>query len=127
MNKKPLINVKRPTSELELPKPAPGPTEVERSIYRGHTEASAPLNILGKRLAKDGMLYLGSVAIHYYVHKLGPECYNIVQVAIPDPTKLPENVANMGVKALSRRMMEDLYKHKAPRKRAHVEAKETES
>lgn len=117
--KKPLINVHRPTSELELPRPA----ETAKAETRERRPGTAVmLRQVGERLTPDGLQYVGSAVVHYYTRKLGPDGVTLVQVT--DIARVPERLAVAGVQELGRELMAR-YGHRPPRKLARAEAKET--
>lgn len=122
--RKPPINVRRPTSDLVLPKPAPAAFAEERNRVAGQgtVERNGLLRQVGERMCPDGLRYVGSVACHYYVHKLAAEGF--VQVQQTQLGKVPELLAVKGVQELSREVMQT-FGHKPPAKLARAEAKET--
>ena len=119
-DKHPAINVRRPTSELDLPKPVANAPKAEERHRRPGT--AAMLRQLGERLTPDGLVHVGSAVVHYYVRKLGPDGHAMVQLT--DMTKVPEGLAVVGLQELGRELM-TRYGHRPPRKLARAEARES--
>jgi len=90
-------------------------TRVERETrYQKDHPATLALKRVGRNLTPDGNELIGSVALHFYIHKLSPISTHVIQITEFD--KIPENVAQHALRELQNRIMK-MYGHKMPRKR----------
>lgn len=88
-------------------------TKVERETQFKQME-TIELTKLGTKFAPDGNLHVGSVALHFYVHKFGPEAMTKVQIT--NFTKVTENHAQHGMKELISAVLK-MYGRMPPKKR----------
>lgn len=98
---------------LELPKlPTPIGTH-HRERRDGASDEARLLASVGERLTPDGLEYQGSFACHVYYKKLSNEFVFMNQSS--DLTKVPEQVANEGIKECARALMIQ-YGRRPPKK-----------
>jgi hypothetical protein len=120
-DKKPIVNVRRPTLELELPKPE-RKTEIKtREREEGTDQVRAQNQLLaavGERLKPEGTVHVASFCVHVYAHKMNAEYFFKTQVS--GGNRLQEHLAQAALKELGRNAMLN-YGRRPPRKRGEMQ------
>jgi len=104
----------RPISETEFEKPERKDQVTERVTQNTNPMNTETLIKLGRMIKPDGLIYLGSAAVHFYAPAiLLADQNNVVITHYANLNNVPETLALRGSKELGRKLM-IAFGHKPP-------------